>query len=88
MLPFSFPRIIDCQAARMNGIKCGFLDRALSLLCSNDELGLCVGPTLTQRGLPNVCDLTAALIQDRVTVCLIGDLQLVLGSHPQKSWSE
>ena len=22
------PRIIDCQAARMNGIKCGFLDRA------------------------------------------------------------
>ena len=25
---FAFPRIIDCQAARMNGIKCGFLDRA------------------------------------------------------------
>ena len=68
----------------MNGITCGFLDLALSLLCSNDELGLCVGPTLTQRGLPNVCDLTAALIQDRVSVCLIGDLQLVLGSHPEE----
>ena len=24
----AFPRIIDCQAAGMNGIKCGFLDRA------------------------------------------------------------
>ena len=42
MLPFAFPRIIDCQAARMNVIKCGFLDRALSLLYSNDELGLYV----------------------------------------------
>ena len=51
----------------MNGIKCGFLDRAHSLLCSND-----------------VYDLTAALIQDRVNVCLMGDLQLVLGSHPQR----
>ena len=39
-------------------------------------------------GLPNVCDLTAALIQDWVNVCLMGDLQLVLGSHPQKSSSE
>ena len=42
MLPFAFPRIIDCQAARVNGIKCGFLDRAHSLLCSNDELGFYV----------------------------------------------
>ena len=42
MLPFAFPRIRDCQAARMNGIKCGFVDRAQSLLCSNDELGLYV----------------------------------------------
>ena len=24
---FAFPRNIDCQAARMNGIECGFLDR-------------------------------------------------------------
>ena len=42
MLPFAFPRIIDCQAARMNGIKWGFPDRAHSLLCSNEELGLYV----------------------------------------------
>ena len=28
ILLFAFPRIIDCQAARMNGIECGFLDRA------------------------------------------------------------
>ena len=42
MLTFAFPRIIDCQAARMNGIKCGFLDRVHALLCSNDELGLYV----------------------------------------------
>ena len=42
ILDAAFPRIIDCQAARMNLIKCGFLDRAHSLLCSNDELGLYV----------------------------------------------
>ena len=42
MLPFAFRRIIDCQAARMKGIKCGFLDRTHSLLCSNEELALYV----------------------------------------------